>query len=134
MDEIREIYVRSKIVKLSADVSGRIIFADDNFLTITGYLMNEIDGMFTSDILSSCAMSGICQDAIMKVVRDKVWTGNVPFKAKDGKIVWLFGTIFPKYSPDGTISEIAGEFIMCSTHEIHTAKEEVLKKYGVECE
>lgn len=134
MEETTEIFVRSRIVKVATDISGKIIFADDEFLTIIGYSLDELEGMLSSEILSSCAMGGLCQDAISRVVTDKVWTGNVPFKSKEGKIVWLFGTIFPKYLPDGRIREVAGEFIMCNTRESLIAEKEIHEKYGVDCE
>jgi aerotaxis receptor len=84
------------------DSKGIIKFANDDFCKVAGYTLEELTGqphnMVRHKDMPKAAFKSVW-DALQK---GEIWTGHVKNATKDGGYYWVFATIFPFDSCDGT--------------------------------
>jgi aerotaxis receptor len=66
------------------DEKGIITFASDHFCEIAGYHVDELIGKPHN------------------IVRHKVWTGYVKNATKNGDFYWVFATVYPTITTEGS--------------------------------
>ena len=84
------------------DEQGNIIFANDDFCEIAEYSVDELIGQPHS-IVRHPDMPKIAFKGLWDTVKaGKVWTGYVKNKTKSNGFYWVFATVFPTITSEGT--------------------------------
>ena len=104
------------------DLNGTIRFANDDFCKIAEYTLEELIGK-PHNLVRHQDMPKAAFEDLWKTIREgKVWTGYVKNKTKSGGYYWVFATVYPFESYDGTKG-----YISCrrkpSRKEIEAAEE-----------
>jgi PAS domain S-box-containing protein len=87
---------------VSTDAERRIVWANDAFLRLTGYALDEVIGRRPLELLLDPA----ADPAIGEAVRARLSDGaafeiDVPLRRKDGSLRWLHMTTQPIFDPQG---------------------------------
>lgn len=77
------------------DKSGRITYANDKFLEISGYERGELIGQLHSIINSGFHDREFFEDLWRTIGRGNVWHGDIRNRAKTGDYYWVATTIVP---------------------------------------
>jgi len=84
------------------DAKGVIKFANDDFCNIAGYtldeLMNQPHNMVRHKDMPKAAFKSLWDTA----QRGDIWTGYVKNATKNGGYYWVYSTVYPFESCDGT--------------------------------
>jgi len=84
------------------DLKGIIKFANEDFCNVAGYQLDELIGQPHS-IVRHPDMPKVAFKELWKTVQqDKIWTGYVKNSRKDGGYYWVFATVYPFKSCDGS--------------------------------
>ena len=84
------------------DEKGDIIFANDDFCKIAEYTVDELIGK-PHNIVRHKDMPKIAfKDLWDTIKQGKVWTGYVKNATKAGNFYWVFATVFPTITSEGT--------------------------------
>jgi aerotaxis receptor len=84
------------------DEKGNIIFANDDFCKIAEYNVNELIGK-PHNIVRHKDMPKIAFKGLWDTIKeDKVWTGYVKNLTKSGNYYWVYATVFPTTTSEGT--------------------------------
>lgn len=79
------------------DEKGIILFANDDFCKIAGYTIEELVGK-NHNIVRHPDMPKVAFKNLWDTVKqDKVWSGYVKNRTKDGGFYWVFATVYPMY-------------------------------------
>ena len=100
----------SKELKLSldsfllseTDEKGIIRFANDEFCKFAGYTLEELIGKPHNLVRHSDMPKAAFEDLWKTVQSGKPWKGFVKNKTKQGNFYWVFATVFPFISCDGS--------------------------------
>ena len=79
------------------DEKGVILFANDDFCKIAGYPLEELVGKPHSIVRHPDMPKAAFKDLWNTVKSDKVWSGYVKNKTKDGGYYWVYATVYPMY-------------------------------------
>lgn len=79
------------------DAKGVIIFANDDFCKVAGYTIDELVGKPHSIVRHPDMPKAAFKDLWETVKSDKVWSGYVKNRTKDGGFYWVFATVYPVY-------------------------------------
>ncbi len=77
----------------TADMQGRITYANDKFCAISGYSREELMGRDHALLRSGQHPTGFFQDMYDAVARGEVWQGEICNRNKDGSLYWVRTTI-----------------------------------------
>jgi len=77
------------------DAKGRIIYANDLFLEISGYPLKEMIGKPHNIIRHPDMPKAAFKDLWKTIQNGEVWTGFVKNKTKNGDFYWVYATVFP---------------------------------------
>jgi aerotaxis receptor len=77
------------------DASGRIVFADEAFVTISGYSLDELIGKPHNIIRHPDMPKAAFRELWETIQKGGVWQGFVKNSSKSGKYYWVYATIFP---------------------------------------
>ncbi len=104
------------------DEKGTILFANDDFCKIAGYTIDELVGK-SHNIVRHPDMPKVAFKDLWDTVRqNKVWSGYVKNKTKDGGYYWVYATVYPMHDD----VKNARTYISCrrkpSPQEIHEAQ------------
>ena len=102
------------------DEKGIIIFANDDFCKIAEYSVDELIGKPHNIVRHKDMPKAAFKDLWDTVKRDEVWSGYVKNATKSGNYYWVFATVFPFKSCDGS-----NGYISCR----RVASPEEIKKY-----
>lgn len=100
----------SQEVRLSADTmivsetdaKGNIIFANRDFCKIAGYSIEELVGK-PHNIVRHPDMPKAAFKSLWDTVKSgKVWTGHVKNATKNGDYYWVYATVYPTITTEGT--------------------------------
>jgi len=85
------------------DSTGKIIYANDTFLEISEYQLDELIGHPHSLVRHPDMPKAAFKDLWETIKRGDVWEGFVKNYTKTKKFYWVYATIFP-YSKDHYLS------------------------------
>lgn len=84
------------------DEKGNIIFANDDFCEIAEYTVDELIGK-PHNIVRHPDMPKVAFKDLWDTVKSgKVWTGYVKNGTKSGGYYWVFATVFPTTTSEGS--------------------------------
>ena len=84
------------------DSKGVITIANDDFCKIAGYTVDELLGK-PHNIVRHPDMPKVAFKSLWDTVKKgEIWTGYVKNKTKDGGYYWVFATVYPFETCDGT--------------------------------
>jgi len=84
------------------DTKGIIKFANDDFCKIAGYSLNELMNQPHNMVRHKDMPKKAFKSLWDTVQSGEVWTGYVKNATKDGGYYWVFATVFPFESCDGS--------------------------------
>lgn len=84
------------------DEKGVITFASDHFCEIAGYHVDELIGKPHNIVRHPDMPKAAFKDLWETVKRGEVWTGYVKNATKSGDFYWVFATVFPTTTSEGT--------------------------------
>ncbi len=84
------------------DAKGIITFANDDFCHYSGYTLEELIGKPHSMVRHSDMPRAAFKDLWKTIKSGKRWKGFVKNSSKDGSYYWVYATVFPFKSCDGT--------------------------------
>ena len=84
------------------DDKGIIRFANDDFCKIAGYTLDELLGKPHNIVRHPDMPKAAFKDLWDTVRNGKTWTGYVKNSTKNGGYYWVFATVFPFTSCDGS--------------------------------
>lgn len=79
------------------DGNGVILFANDDFCKIAGYTLEELVGKPHSIVRHPDMPKVAFKDLWSTAISDKVWSGYVKNKTKNGDYYWVYATVYPMY-------------------------------------
>ncbi|MDH5464407.1 MAG: PAS domain-containing sensor histidine kinase [Thiovulaceae bacterium] len=85
------------IITSSTDLQGRIIKVSEAFSKISGYTKSELIGKMHNIVRHEDMNHDIYENMWKDLQSDKVWSGEIKNKAKDGTYYWVKATISPDY-------------------------------------
>ncbi|GFM87587.1 methyl-accepting chemotaxis protein [Pseudomonas cichorii] len=89
------------------DLNGNVLAANDNFLHVMGYGLNEIKGKHHRGFCEqSLANSSEYGDFWRKLNQGEFFSGQFKRIGKHGKVVWLEATYNPVYDAEGKLCKI----------------------------
>lgn len=102
-DTTNEIILDTKAFLVSeTDEKGIIKFANDEFCHYAGYALEELIGK-PHNIVRHPDMPRVAFKDLWDTIKSgKRWRGFVKNKAKDGRYYWVFATVYPFESCDGS--------------------------------
>ena len=102
------------------DEKGIIRFANDEFCKYAEYTLDELIGKPHSIVRHEDMPKAAFEDLWRTVKSGKPWKGFVKNRTKSGKYYWVFATVFPFISCDGS-----KDYISCR----RMASENEIEKY-----
>ena len=84
------------------DAQGIIRFANDDFCHIAGYSLDELVNKPHSMVRHPDMPKAAFKDLWDTVKNGKIWTGYVKNSTKSGGYYWVFATVYPFESCDGS--------------------------------
>ena len=84
------------------DEKGIIKFANNDFCKIAGYSLEELMGQPHNMVRHNDMPKIAFKDLWETVKKGGIWTGYVKNATKDGGYYWVFATVYPFESCDGT--------------------------------
>jgi aerotaxis receptor len=84
------------------DTKGKILFANKDFCKIAGYSVDELIGQPHNIVRHPDMPKAAFKDLWDTVKRGETWTGFVKNATRDGGYYWVFATVYPFESCDGT--------------------------------
>ncbi|MGE4382780.1 MAG: PAS domain-containing protein [Arcobacter sp.] len=84
------------------DERGIIIFANDDFCKIAEYGVDELIGKPHNIVRHKDMPKAAFKDLWDCVKQGKVWTGYVKNATKSGNYYWVFATVFPTTTSEGS--------------------------------
>ncbi|HSN08355.1 MAG TPA: PAS domain-containing protein, partial [Hanamia sp.] len=89
------------------DLDGNILFANENFLTLFGYTLNEIKGKHHSILLSRGQANTIeYRNFWDNLKKGAFHIGEFERKTKDGQIIWILGSYNMIYDVEGRLIKV----------------------------
>ena len=84
------------------DEKGDIIFANDDFCKIAEYTVDELIGKPHNVVRHKDMPKIAFKDLWDTIKQGKVWTGYVKNATKSGNFYWVFATVFPTITSEGS--------------------------------
>lgn len=102
MNQISQAVHENAIVSVS-DISGEIIYVNDNFCQISGYSKSELLGQHHRIVKSGFHDKKFFAEMWKTISQGNIWKGEVKNKRKDGTFYWVLSTIVPLKDADGKV-------------------------------
>ena len=84
------------------DEKGNIIFANDDFCNLAEYSVDELIGKPHNVVRHKDMPKAAFKDLWTTLQKGNVWTGYVKNSTKSGNYYWVYATIFPTTTSEGT--------------------------------
>jgi aerotaxis receptor len=75
------------------DAKGIIIFANDDFCKVAGYTIDELVGKPHNVVRHKDMPKAAFKDLWETVKSERIWSGYVKNRTKDGGFYWVFATV-----------------------------------------
>ena len=89
------------------DAKGIIKFANEDFCKIAGYSLSELIGNPHNMVRHSDMPKKAFKSLWDTVQKGNIWTGYVKNATKDGGYYWVFATVYPFESSDGSMGYLS---------------------------
>ena len=76
------------------DKKGVVLFANRDFCEISGFSINELIGQNHNIVRHPDMPKAAFKDLWETIKQNKIWTGYVKNKSKNGDFYWVFATIY----------------------------------------
>ena len=120
-----------QIIVSRADLAGRIVYVNADFVEISGYSEDELIGQDHRILNSGYHPREFFQDLWRTIARGDTWHGEVRNRSKSGNINWLDTTIVPLLSRSGALQgylSIRFDITARKQAEIELATENVFRQ------
>ncbi|OCL92277.1 PAS domain-containing protein [Aliarcobacter thereius] len=105
----------SKEVKFGKDIifvtetdeKGIIIFANDDFCKVSGYLLNELVGNPHNIVRHEDMPKDVFANLWKTIKSGKIWKGIVKNKTKNGDYYWVNATVYSSKSINGGVRYVS---------------------------
>lgn len=84
-----------------ADIQGKITYANDKFLSISGYTIYELEGKDHRILNSGTHSKELFTDLWNTIGEGRVWNGEICNRSKNGQLFWVDSTIVPFLNDEG---------------------------------
>ena len=84
------------------DAKGTILFANSDFCDVAGYTLEELMGNPHSIVRHPDMPKKAFQSLWETVQKGEIWTGYVKNATKNGGYYWVYATVYPFESCDGS--------------------------------
>ncbi|MCG9659002.1 methyl-accepting chemotaxis protein [Vibrio mediterranei] len=96
--EEREYVVQENEILISTtDMSGRITFADDNFIRISGYSLDDLIGSPHNIVRHPDMPKEVFEDFWREIKEGNCWSGIIKNRQKGGGFYWVKSDVAPYY-------------------------------------
>jgi len=120
--------LNSATIVAIADLKGIILFANETFVAVSGYSLDELKGQNHRIINSGHHSKSFWQGMWQTIAKGKIWRAEVCNRKKDGKLYWVDTTIAPIFDEKGKINSfISIRFEITKRKE---AEDLLLKSYA----
>ncbi len=121
----KEVFLDNKAFLVSeTDENGIITFANDEFCKYAGYSISELINEPHNIVRHTDMPRAAFKDLWDTVKKDNIWRGFVKNKVKDGGYYWVYATVYPFTSCDGSRG-----YISCRKKASKKEVEEYTKLY-----
>ena len=93
---------KNALLVSETDLKGVIKFANEDFCKIAGYTLEELMGQPHNMVRHKDMPKKAFKSLWDTVQKGEIWTGYVKNATKDGGYYWVFATVYPFESCDGT--------------------------------
>jgi PAS domain S-box-containing protein len=98
-----EIHMTERMLIISeTNERGIITFANEDFVSISGYTYNELIGKPHNILRHPDMPSAAFGDLWGTIKRGKIWNGFVCNRCKNGDYYWVYATVSPIRASDGS--------------------------------
>ena len=98
---------RNAFLVSETDAKGIIKFANEDFCKIAGYTLAELVGNPHSMVRHKDMPKQAFKSLWDTVQKGNIWTGYVKNATKDGGYYWVFATVYPFESSDGSMGYLS---------------------------
>jgi len=109
------------IIVSRTDTRGKITYANDAFLKVSGFNMSELIGQPHNIVRHPDMPNAAFKDLWNTLKNGKPWSGMVKNRCKDGSFYWVKSHISPEYSSNGAITGYISVRTKASINEINSA-------------
>ena len=88
-------YTASQVLISSTDLKGQITFANEDFSRIAKFDQDELLHQSHNIVRHPDMPKAAFADLWATVKQNKVWTGYVKNRTKDGGYYWVYATVYP---------------------------------------
>lgn len=85
----------TSILVSETDAKGHIVFADETFVNVSGYSLDELIGHPHNIVRHPDMPKAAFKDMWETIQKGNAWQGFVKNSSKGGKYYWVYATIFP---------------------------------------
>ncbi len=116
---------KETIIVSETDAKGKIVYANDDFCTISKFSKDELIGKPHNMVRHPDMPKAAFADLWQTVKAGKVWQGIVKNRTKDGGYYWVNATVYPSQTPEGEI-----KYFSVRVRPTHDEIEEAEKLYA----
>ena len=119
-----------------SDLSGKIVYVNDNFCKVSGYTKEELIGKPHSILRDAETPKETFENLWLTIQANKVWKGIIKNRKKDGGFYYVDIVIIPIHDEEGHISEYLAirhditEIIVQRQHLVQITTKDALTGYG----
>ncbi|QKF58745.1 PAS domain-containing protein [Aliarcobacter lanthieri] len=95
------------IIVTETDEKGIIIFANDDFCKVSGYLLCELVGKPHNLVRHEDMPKEVFRNLWETIKSGKIWKGIVKNKTKDGGFYWVNATVYSSQNVNGELRYIS---------------------------
>lgn len=110
----------------ATDVHGNIYYANDKFIEVSKYNLEELIGQNHRILKSGFHPPEFYKELWNTIAHGKIWRGEIKNRAKDNSFYWVNATIVPIMGPDNKPERYVSVRILITEQKI--SDEQLLKK------
>lgn len=92
----------SMLIISETNEKGRIVFANEDFVTMSGYTYDELMGQPHNVLRNPIMPKAAFADMWKTIKNNGIWNGFVCNRCKNGDYYWVYATVSPIEAADGS--------------------------------